>query len=94
MKIKFNSDKDLSLIKTIEIYIVTIVVKTSCYSLVLLDQCLYELKIIEKCYIMIELTFLKKFMLIKQANQKVRYFSLLALFKKVIYFSIKCIHWM
>ena len=32
MKVKFNSDKDLSLIKTIEIHNVTIVVKASCYS--------------------------------------------------------------
>ena len=34
-----------------------------------LDKCLYKLLIIFKCYILIELTFLKELLLIKQANQ-------------------------
>ena len=49
IKIKFNSDEDLSLNKTIEIHNVTIVVMTvfhennKYYSHVFLDECLYEI---------------------------------------------------
>ena len=35
---------------------------------VYLDECLYKLQIIQKLYIMIELTFLKELILIKQVN--------------------------
>ena len=71
MKIKFNLDHDSSLNKMIKIHNVTIVV---------LDECLYELQSKQKCYIMMELKFLKKMTLIRQANQKVQYFSLLVFF--------------
>ena len=37
------------------------------YPQVFLDKCLYEL---QKCYVMIELTFLKEVMLIKHMHQK------------------------
>ena len=73
MKTKFDSDDNLPLNKTIEIHIVTIVIraafheKNKHYSQVVLDECLYKMK---KCYIMIELTFLKELKLIKQVHQK------------------------
>ena len=35
-----------------------------------IDECLYKLQIIQKCYIMIELRFLKELMLIKQVHHK------------------------
>ena len=59
--------------KTIEIPIVTIVIKAvfhennKYYSQVFLDECLY--KLLKYC-IMIELTFLNEIMLIKQVHQK------------------------
>ena len=64
-KIKFSSDDELPLNKTIEIPTMTVVVKAiflennKYYPEVLLNECLYKLQIIYKCYIMIELTFLK-----------------------------------
>ena len=73
MKIKFDSDDNLPLNETIVIPIVTIVVRAvfhqnnKYYPKVFLDECLYK---IWKYYIMIELTFLKEFMLIKQVHQK------------------------
>ena len=69
MKIKFDSDGNLPLNKTIEIPIVTAVVRAvfhennKYYTQVFLDECLYK---ILKCYIMIELAFMK---LIKQVHQ-------------------------
>ena len=69
MNIKFDSDDDLHLNKTIEIPIVTIVIRAvfhennKYYTQVFLDECLYK---ILKCYIMIELAFMK---LIKQVHQ-------------------------
>ena len=73
MKIKFDSADNFSLNKTIEIHIVTIVIRAAFhennkhYSQVVLDECLHKMK---KCYIMIELTFLKELKLIKQVHQK------------------------
>ena len=73
MKTKFDSDDNLPLNKTIEIHIVTVVIRAAFhennkhYSQVVLDECLYKMK---KCYIMIELTFLKELKLIKQVHQK------------------------
>ena len=55
-----------------EIPTITIVVRAAfhennkCYPQVFLDECLYELSI---CYIMIELTFPKELVLIKQVHQ-------------------------
>ena len=51
MKIKFNSDGDLTLNKTIEIPTMTVVVRaiflenSKYYPLVFLDECLYKLQI-------------------------------------------------
>ena len=73
IKIKFDSDDNLPLTKAIEIAIVTIAVRVTFhesnkyYPQVFLDECLYKIK---KCYIIIESTFLKELMLIKQAHQK------------------------
>ena len=73
IKIKFDSDDNLPLSETLEIAIVTIAVRVTFhennkfYAQVLLDKCLYKIK---KCYIIIESTFLKELMLIKQAHQK------------------------
>ena len=43
MKIKFNSDDELPVNKTIEISTITIVVNNKYYPQVFLDECLYEL---------------------------------------------------
>ena len=73
MKIKFNSDNNLSSNKMIEIPIIAIVVRAvfhennKYYPQVSLDEYLYKL---QKCYIMIELTLLKGLILINQAHQK------------------------
>ena len=72
MKIKSNSDDDLPLNKKIEISIMTIAViavnheNNKYYPQVFLD----ERCINYKCYILIELMFLKVLVLIKQVNQK------------------------
>ena len=74
MKIKFYSDDNVPLNKTIEIPVTTIVIRavfhesSNYYPRVFLDECLYK---IEKCYIMIELAFLKELMLIKQVHQNI-----------------------
>ena len=63
MKIKFNSDEKLRLNKTIVIPIITIVIRAvfhknnKYYPQVFVDECLCKLW---KCYIMIELMFLKE----------------------------------
>ena len=81
MKIKFNSDDKLHLNKTIEFPSMIIVARAvfhdngKYYSQFFLDECLCKLWIIQKCSILIELTFLKELMLIKQA--RVWYLSLL-----------------
>ena len=81
MKIKFNSDDKLHLNKTIEIPSMIIVARAvfhdndKYYSQFFLDECRCILWIIQKCSILIELTFLKELMLIKQA--RVWYLSLL-----------------
>ena len=76
MRIKFNSDDELPLNKTIEIPSMTIVFgvvfheNKKYYSQVFLDERLYILLIIYKGYILIELMFLKELMLVRQRNQK------------------------
>ena len=66
LKIRPDLYDILALNKTIEIPIVTIVVRAifyednKCYPPVFLDESLYK---IQKCYIIIELTFLKKLLL-------------------------------
>ena len=73
MKIQFDLGDELPLNKTIESPIITIVIRTvfhenkKYYPQSFLDECLYEL---QKCNIMIELTFSKELMLIKQVHQK------------------------
>ena len=75
-KSKFNSDDYLPLNKTLEIHRMIIVFRAifyenkKYYPQVYLDECLYKLLIIQKCYITIELNFLKELMLLKQMNQK------------------------
>ena len=77
MKIKLNSDDDVSLNKTIEFPTTTIVVRSLFHennkiiiSFLRRMSINYKLWIILiKCYIMIELTFLKKLMLIKQVHK-------------------------
>ena len=76
MKIKFNPDDELPLNKTIGIPTTAVVVRlisfenNKYYPRVFLDECLYKLQIIQKCYIIIEFTLLKELMLIKQVYQK------------------------
>ena len=76
MRIKFNSDDELPLNKTIEIPSMIIVFgaifqeNNKYYSQVFLDERLYLLLIIYKGYILKELMFLKELMLIRQRNQK------------------------
>ena len=73
MKIKFNLDNNLPSNKRIEIPIIAMVVRAvfyennKYYPQVSWDEYLYKL---QKCYIMIELTFLKGLILINQAHQK------------------------
>ena len=77
MKIKYNSGDELPLNKTIKIRVMvkllleraTFHENNKYYPQVFLDECLYEFELY-KCYIMIELTFLKELMLIKQVHQK------------------------
>ena len=75
MKIKFNSDDELPLNKAIETPSMIIIVRTvfhennKYYPQVSLEECLYKLRIIWKCYIFIELMFVKESML-KQVHQK------------------------
>ena len=72
-KIKLDSDDKLPLNKRIEIPVMVIDVRAIFYennkyhSQVFLDKCLNK---IQKCYIMIELTFQKEMMVIKQVCQK------------------------
>ena len=73
MKIKIDSDEELLLNNTIEIHNATMVVRVvfhenKYYPHVFLNECRYELLIIQKCFIMIELTLLKELMLIRQVN--------------------------
>ena len=76
MKIKFNSDDELPLNNATEIPSMIIVINAvfhendKYYPQVFLDECLYKLLIIQKCYMLMELTFLKKLILIKQVHQK------------------------
>ena len=76
MKIKSNLDDKLPLNKTINIPSLIIVLglvfheDNKYYPQTFLDESLYKLWIIQKCYIMIELLFWKELMLIRQASQK------------------------
>ena len=76
----------LCLNKTTEIHNMAIVAKAvfhennKNYPHVFLDECLYKLWIIQKCYNMIELTFPKELMLIRQANQKSAMFVTIGIF--------------
>ena len=88
MKIKLDSNDDLPLNKIIEIYIVTMVVRAvfhennKYYWQYFLDECLYKLWIIQKYYVVIELTFLKELVFKKNNQIKImRYLSLLIFFK-------------
>ena len=47
----------------------------------IIDECLYKLLVIQKCYIFIELTFLKELMLIKQLHQNSVIFVTICIFK-------------
>ena len=73
MKIEFHSDDKLPLNKAIEIPVLVIDVRAifyennKYYPQVFIDECLYKT---QKCYIMIQLRFLKELTLIKQAHQK------------------------
>ena len=69
-KIKLDSDDKLPLNKTIEIPVIFLMK-------VFLDEYLYE---IQKCYIMIQLTFLKDLMLIKQVHQNSVMFVTIGIF--------------
>ena len=76
IKIKFDLDDDLPLNETLEIQNVTMIVRavfyknSKYYRQVFLDERLYKLWIIWKCYILIELTFFKELMLIKKTASK------------------------
>ena len=55
------------------------------YNETVLEKCLKNnkyLKIIRKCHIMIQLTFLKVLILIRQVQQKMYYLSILVLFRQ------------
>ena len=68
---ELGSDDELLLNKTIEMPVMVTVVRAifyennKYYPQVLLDECLYE---IQKCYILIKLTFMKELVLIKQVG--------------------------
>ena len=98
MKIKFNFDDDLPLNKTLKLFNMIIFVRSvfhegSKYYPVFLDESFYELEIIEKCYIMIELTFLKVLMLIKKCIKRGYYLSLLVYFRWMVWVSTRCLQW-
>ena len=69
-------DDESPLNKAIELPSMRIVVRAGFYEnnkyypQVFIDQCLCNLWIIQKCYVLIELTFLKEVMLIRQRNQE------------------------
>ena len=73
MQIKFDSDDNSPLNKTVEISIMTIVVgavfhkNNKYYPHVFLDECLFKTW---KCFIVIKLAFLEELILIKQIHQK------------------------
>ena len=87
MKIILNSDDELPLNKTIEIPSIVMGFRAAFhennkyYPKAFLDECLHKLWIIYKCYIFIELMFLKELMLIKQQTKKVWYLPLLVVLK-------------
>ena len=72
MKIKCNSDDDLRLRKTVEFHNMIVVVRC-----VFHKNNKYK---IYKCYILIELTFLRVIMLIRQVHQKSLIFFTAVLF--------------
>ena len=73
--------------KMIEILIVTIIVRAAFhennkyYPQVFLDECLYK---IWKLYVMIEWTFLKELMIIKQVHQKSVVFFTVGIFEVIV----------
>ena len=76
MKMKFHLDDELPLNERKQIPTMTIVVTAVFDGInkyipqVVLDECLYKLWIIYKCYVSIKLTFLNELVLIKQVHQK------------------------
>ena len=67
MKIKFNSDDDLPLNKMIE---PSFMKMTNIIHKFFSGECLYKLRIVLKCYILVGITILKEMTLIKQMHQK------------------------
>ena len=73
IKIKLDSDDKLRLNKAIEIPVMIIVVRAIFYENKYYSQVSFSMNVCmkyKKCYIMIELTFLKELMLLKQVHQK------------------------
>ena len=73
MKIRFNWNDDLSSAKALEMHVAVIIIKSvfninsKYHPQVFLDECLYKLgEYLYKCYIMIELMFMKVLILIIQ----------------------------
>ena len=87
MKIKFDSDDNLPLSKTIEIPIVTIAIRAvfhennKYYPEVFLDEFLYKTL---KCYSMIELRFMKELTLKEQVYQKSLMFVNIGIFWNIV----------
>ena len=86
MKIKFDADDNLPLNKTIEIHNMTIALRAITYEnkniihkFSRMNACIYYEYY--KNVILIELTFLKELMLIKQANQKSAMFVTIGIFR-------------
>ena len=77
--IKFDSDDNLPLNKTIGTRIVTIVVRAVFHEND--NECLYK---IQKWYITIELMFLKESILIKQVHQKSVIFVTISIFEIIV----------
>ena len=84
MKIKFNWDDELSLNKTIEIGSMIIVVRAVFHENIIHKfsqmSAYINYEKMQKCYIMIELAFLKELVLIRQANHKSEIFVTIGIF--------------
>ena len=83
MKIKCNSDDDLPLNKTLEMCNMIVVVRAVFHenNKYYPQAFLMNGYVSYKRYILIELTFVKKIMLIRQMNKRVQYFLLLVFFR-------------
>ena len=85
MKIKFNSDDDLPLNKSLKFTLMTITIRCvfeengKLYPQVFLDDTLYELNV-QKYWNMIRLIFQKLLILINQINQKNICFAIIGIF--------------